>query len=218
MPQLFRPVADTIARIALIAILAAPFLAMGAGYAVMRSQYVTRQSITPEQPVPFSHAHHVGQVGLDCRYCHSSVENAAFAGMPSTHTCMTCHSQLFTNVPMLAPVRASLAEQKPLHWTRVHRLPDYVYFDHSVHIKNGVGCSTCHGAVQHMPLMRQVAPLTMSWCLDCHRDPKPYLRPQSEIFNMDWKPPHDQAARARKLMTQYLIDTQHLTDCSRCHR
>ena len=218
MPQLFPPVADTIARVVLTALLAAPFVAMAAGYAVMRSEYVTGQSITLQQPVPFSHLHHVGQLGIDCRYCHSSVEKAAFAGMPSTHTCMTCHSQLFTNVPMLRPVRQSLAEHKPIRWNRVYRLPDYVYFDHSVHIANGVGCSTCHGAVQTMPLMRQSAPLTMHWCLDCHRDPTRYLRPQDQIFDMAWTPPEDQAERGRQLLVQYHIDTEHLTDCSRCHR
>ena len=218
MPQLFRPVADSIARVVLIAMLATPFVAMAAGYAFMRSEYITDESITIEQPVPFSHAHHVGQDGIDCRYCHTSVETAAFAGFPPTHTCMTCHSQLFTNVGMLAPVRQSLAENKPLHWNQVYRLPDYVYFDHSVHIKNGIGCSTCHGPVQTMPLIRKATPMTMYFCISCHRDPKPFLRPQSQIFNMSWKPPKNQAAEGRKLLVQYHIDTEHLTDCSRCHR
>lgn len=218
MPQLFRPVADTVARVALVSLLLAPFLIASAGYALMSSQYATEASITRQQPVPFSHAHHVGQEGIDCRYCHTSVEKAAFAGMPPTYTCMTCHSQLFTNAAMLAPVRQSLAENKPIRWTRVHRLPDYVYFDHSVHVGNGIGCSTCHGAVQTMPLTRQVAPLTMGWCLDCHRDPKPHLRPRDQIFNMTWTPPKDQQEQARKLLAAYHIDTQHLTDCSRCHR
>lgn len=218
MPQLFRPVADTIARAVLIALLVTPFLAAGAGYAVMRSQYLTHQSITVQQPVPFSHAHHAGELGIDCRYCHASVETSAFAGMPPTTTCMTCHSQLFTNVEMLAPVRESLAAGKPIHWNRVYRLPDYVYFDHSVHVTNGIGCSTCHGAVQTMPLMRQTAPLTMSWCLDCHRNPAPNLRPQDQIFNMTWQPPKDQGVQGKRLQLAYHIETEHLTDCSRCHR
>ncbi|HKS84681.1 MAG TPA: cytochrome c3 family protein [Pseudolabrys sp.] len=218
MPQLFRPVADTIARAVLIALLVTPFLAAGAGYAVMRSQYLTHQSITVQQPVPFSHAHHAGELGIDCRYCHASVETSAFAGMPPTTTCMTCHSQLFTNVEMLAPVRESLAAGKPIHWNRVYRLPDYVYFDHSVHVTNGIGCSTCHGAVQTMPLMRQTAPLTMSWCLDCHRNPAPNLRPQDQIFNMTWQPPKDQDVQGKRLQLAYHIETEHLTDCSRCHR
>jgi hypothetical protein len=218
MPQLFRPAADTIARVVLVAILVGPFAFAAAAYALMRSEYITGQSITPEQPVPFSHVHHVRQLGIDCRYCHTSVEKAAFAGLPPTHTCMTCHSQLFTNAAMLAPVRRSLAEKKPIHWNKVNRLPDYVYFDHSVHINNGIGCTTCHGQVQDMPLMRQAAPLTMGWCLACHRDPKPYLRPPNQIFSTTWTPPKDQAARAEALLAHYRIDTEHLTDCSRCHR
>ncbi len=218
MPQLFRPAADTIARVLLVSILVVPFVAIGGAYAVMRSPYVTGQSITLDQPIPFSHAHHVGDIGLDCRYCHTSVEKAAFAGIPPTTTCMTCHSQLFTNASMLAPVRQSLAEHKPIRWTRVHRLPDYVYFDHSVHIANGVGCTTCHGAVQTMPLMRQAAPLTMSWCIDCHRDPTPYLRPHDKVFDVQWTPPKDQADQGKRLLVEYHIKTEHLTDCSRCHR
>jgi hypothetical protein len=168
--------------------------------------------------VPFSHEHHVGGLGIDCRYCHTSVETSAFAGLPPTRTCMTCHSQLYTNAAMLAPVRQSLAEGKPIRWVRVNALPDYVYFDHSVHVANGIGCTTCHGRVQEMPLMRQAAPLTMGWCLNCHRDPKPYLRPRDEVFSVSWKPPKDQLEQAKKLLVEYHIKTQHLDDCSRCHR
>lgn len=218
MAQLFRPSADTFARVILVSILVLPFLAIGGAYALMRSPYITGQSITLNQPVPFSHAHHVGEVGLDCRYCHTSVETSAFAGMPPTTTCMTCHSRLFTNAEMLAPVRQSLAEGKPIRWTRVHRLPDYVYFDHSIHVAKGVGCSTCHGNVAAMPLMRQVAPLTMAWCLDCHRNPAPNLRPLDKIFDTQWTPPKDQDDQGKRLLVAYHIDTAHLTDCSRCHR
>jgi hypothetical protein len=218
MPQIFRPVADTITRIVLIALLLSPFVVGAGSYALMNSQYVTRQSITPKQPVPFSHEHHVGGLGIDCRYCHTSVETSAFAGLPPTRTCMTCHSQLYTNAAMLAPVRQSLAEGKPIRWVRVNALPDYVYFDHSVHVANGIGCTTCHGRVQEMPLMRQAAPLTMGWCLNCHRDPKPYLRPRDEVFSVSWKPPKDQLEQAKKLLVEYHIKTQHLDDCSRCHR
>jgi Cytochrome c7 and related cytochrome c len=218
MAQLFRPSANTFARVALMSILALPILVIGSGYALMRSPYVTGQSITLNQPVPFSHAHHVGQIGLDCRYCHTSVETSAFAGMPPTTTCMTCHSRLFTNVAMLAPVRGSLADNVPIRWTRVNRLPDYVYFDHSIHIAKGVGCSTCHGDVASMPLMRQAAPLTMGWCLDCHRNPAPNLRPPDKIFNMQWTPPNDRDDQSKRLLVAYHIDTEHLTDCSRCHR
>jgi hypothetical protein len=131
---------------------------------------------------------------------------------------MTCHSQLFTNAGMLAPVRKSLARHRPIRWKRVHRLPGYVYFDHSVHIAKGIGCTTCHGPVQTMPLIRQYAPLTMSWCLDCHRDPAPHLRPPSELFSTTWRPPKDQLEQGKKLLVQYHINIEHLTDCSRCHR
>ncbi|HZL32033.1 MAG TPA: cytochrome c3 family protein [Pseudolabrys sp.] len=218
MPQIFRPSANTIARIILVALLVVPFLCIGLAYAVMRSPYTTGQDVTMRQPVPFSHEHHVGELGIDCRYCHTSVEKSAFAGLPPTKTCMTCHSQIFTNAAMLAPVRESLAEHKPIHWQRVHLLPGYVYFDHSIHIAKGVGCTTCHGAVDTMPLIKQTAPLTMGWCLDCHRNPAPHLRPPSEIFSTSWKPPADQFEQSRKLMAQYLIHTEHLTDCSVCHR
>ena len=153
------------------------------------SEYVTGRSITYDQPVPFSHAHHVGGLGLDCRYCHTGVETSAVAGIPPTHTCMTCHSQLYTQTAMLAPVRESLADGQPIHWNKVNRLPDYVYFDHSIHVAKGVGCTTCHGDVATMPLMRQAAPLTMGWCLDCHRDPAPNLRPAAAVFDPDWKFP-----------------------------
>jgi hypothetical protein len=216
--QIFRPAANTIARVVLVAIVVGPFLLIGLAYAVMRSSYVTGQNVTLHQPIPFSHKHHVGDDGIDCRYCHTSVEKSAFAGLPPTTTCMTCHSQLFTNAAMLAPVRNSLAEHKPIHWQRVHRLPDYVYFDHSVHIAKGIGCTTCHGPVGTMPLMRQEAPLTMGWCLDCHRNPAPHLRPPSQIFSLNWAAPKDQLEQSKKLLVQYHIQTEHLTDCSRCHR
>jgi len=199
-------------------IAALPVLFIGVGYTLMNSPYVTSQSITQEQPVPFSHAHHVGGLGIDCRYCHDSVEQARFAGLPPTETCMTCHSQIWTNAAMLAPVRASLAKSQPIHWRRVHVLPDYVYFDHSIHVAKGVGCSTCHGRVDQMPLMRQAEPLTMGWCLTCHRHPEKSLRPQASIFDMAWTPPKDQLEQGHKLLREYHIETEHLTDCSRCHR
>jgi len=172
-----------------------------------------------EQPVPFSHQHHVRDDGIDCRYCHTSVETSAFAGIPPLATCMTCHSKLFTDASVLAPLRDAYAGRAPLAWNRVHDLPDFVYFDHSVHIAKGVGCSTCHGAVDRMPLTRRVASLYMQWCLDCHRAPERYLRPRSEIFNIDWRPPSDQAAQGAALRQRYgLRTTRELTDCSTCHR
>jgi hypothetical protein len=218
MAQIFPPAANTIAVLVLAAIPVLPVLLVGFAYAVVRSPYMTEENLTREQPVPFSHAHHVGALGIDCRYCHDSVETTRFAGVPATETCMTCHSQLWTNAAMLAPVRTSLAADRPLRWRRVHVLPAYVYFDHSVHVAKGVGCSTCHGAVDRMPLMRQVAPLTMDWCLDCHRDPGPKLRPREAVFDPAWTPPRDQAERGRRLLEAYHIDTARLTDCSTCHR
>ncbi len=218
MPQIFGPAANSVARVVLVSLLVGPFVLIGIGYAVMRSQYVTGASITHDQPVPFSHEHHVTALGLDCRYCHASVERSAVAGVPPTHTCMTCHSQLFTQAGMLAPVRESLAEHRPIRWERVNVLPDYVYFDHSIHVAKGVGCTTCHGPVGRMPLMRQDAPLTMGWCLNCHRDPAPYLRPHTAVFDPAWKPPPDQDEQGKKLLARYHIETKHLDDCSVCHR
>ncbi|MBV8770334.1 MAG: cytochrome c3 family protein [Hyphomicrobiales bacterium] len=218
MAQLFRPGADSIARCVLIAIAVAPFAYVAVTYAVVLSPEVTGQNITITQPVPFSHKHHVGGLGLDCRFCHTGVENSAVAGLPATETCMTCHSQIWTQAEMLAPVRASFERGVPLRWERIDRLPDYVYFDHSIHIAKGVGCTTCHDAVNEMPLMRQSAPLTMAWCLDCHRDPAPSLRPNEAIFSTSWAPPADQRDRGKALLAENGIDVAHLADCSVCHR
>lgn len=218
MPQIFRPYADTVARSVLVAIPLVPLAAIGIAYWFATSNYITGQSITVDQPVPFSHQHHVRGLGLDCRYCHASVELSATAGIPPTRACMTCHSQLYTNAQMLAPVRTSLAEQQPIHWNKVNKLPDYVYFDHSIHIAKGVGCTTCHGPVDRMPLMRQAEPLTMGWCLACHRDPTPHLRPEQAIFDPGWKAPADQSGQGRLLIARYHIESTHLTDCSVCHR
>src|SRR3569833_310311 len=216
--QIFRPGANTVAKLVLACLGVVPVLAVGLAYQIVGSPYITVQNVTLNQPVPFSHEHHVGGLGIDCRYCHTSVENARFAGMPPTETCMTCHSQIWPNAEMLAPVRESLAKKQPIAWLRVHRLPDYVYFDHSVHVAKGVGCTTCHGDVGQMRLMRQGAPLTMQWCLDCHRDPKPFLRPREAVFDPKWQPPKNQAEIGSKLAAAYHIHTAHLTDCTVCHR
>jgi hypothetical protein len=216
--QLFPPVANTVARGILLVAVVVVMGGLGLMMALPYTAHSTRQGITVEQGIQFSHEHHVGGLGIDCRYCHTSAEQSRFAGLPPTHTCMTCHSQLWTNAEMLAPVRRSLTEGAPIHWQRVHVLPDYVYFDHSIHVAKGVGCSTCHGPVDRMPQVRQVAPLTMGWCLDCHRNPAPNLRPEADIYNMAWTPPADQAERGAALMRHYRIATEHLTDCSRCHR
>lgn len=216
--QIFGRGANSVLLFALSALAALPVVFVGIAYWLHQSSYITNQDIYVHQPIPFSHEHHVSGDGIDCRYCHTSVEKARFAGIPPTETCMTCHSQIWTNAEMLAPVRASLARNEPIHWNRVHNLPGYVYFDHSVHVTNGIGCSTCHGHIEKMPLVRQAEPLNMSWCLSCHRDPTPYLRPRSAIFDQSWTPPKDQAEQGKKLLAEYHIDLRHLTDCSRCHR
>ena len=218
MPQIFPAYANTMARAAILGGGTLGAAALAFLLILPATSHVTRQDIVVEQPVQFSHEHHAGELGIDCRYCHTSVEQSRYAGIPPTHTCMTCHSQIWTNAEMLAPVRRSLADGVPLRWARVHDLPDYVYFDHSVHVTNGVGCSTCHGAVNRMQQVRQVAPLTMGWCLDCHRNPAPNLRLASEIYNMEWTPPADQRELGGRLLEHYGIRSEHLTDCSRCHR
>jgi hypothetical protein len=218
MAQLFRPGANSIAVVVIVALLVLPGAAIALTYLIWDSPYVTDQNVTLFQPIPFSHAHHVGDIGLDCRMCHTGVEKAAFAGFPATHICMTCHSEIWTNAAMLAPVRQSYSSGTPLHWQRVDRLPDYVFFDHNIHVAKGVGCSTCHGPVDKMAIMRQQQPLTMGWCLQCHRHPENFIRPENKIFDMAWQPPADQQKQGTALIRQYLIHTDHLTDCSTCHR
>jgi len=161
----------------------------------------------------------VGDDGIDCRYCHTSVETSAYAGIPPTKTCMNCHSVLFNNVGYLEPVRESYRTEQSIQWVKVHRLADYVYFNHSIHINKGIGCSSCHGAVNEMPLIFQASPLTMQWCLDCHRNPQVNLRPKEEIFNTNWKAPANQEEVGKKLAADYkLRSTTELTSCSTCHR
>ncbi|MGA8447951.1 MAG: cytochrome c3 family protein [Roseiarcus sp.] len=218
MAQLFHPYADTALRVALLALAASPALLIGGGFAISRSPYVTGQDMVSAQPVPFSHEHHVGFDGLDCRYCHFGVERSRWAGIPPTEVCMTCHSQLFDQASVLAPVRESLAKNEPIAWARVHALPDYVYFDHAIHVAKGVGCTTCHGEVERMPLTKQATPMTMGWCIDCHRNPAPHLREPDQVFATAWSPPPDQKEEGLKLMRHYEIDTTHLLDCSVCHR
>lgn len=182
MSQLFSQRADGLLRASLVGMVAIVFLTGSAMFAVVRSPHFTDQNVTYEQPVPFSHQHHVADIGLDCRYCHQSVETSARAGVPSTQICMNCHRELWNQASMLAPVRESFRDDKPLNWNRVHDLPDYVYFNHSIHIHKGIGCFNCHGEVGEMPLTRRDQPLTMQWCLDCHRDPKNHVRPRDLVF------------------------------------
>jgi Cytochrome c7 and related cytochrome c len=219
MPQIFHHSTNLIARMSIyggVFILAA---LGGALYTVALSPYYTDVNVAREQPVPFSHKHHVGALGIDCRYCHTSVEKSSFAGIPPTQTCMSCHSKIWTNAAMLEPVRASYREDKSIAWTRVNALPDFVYFDHSIHVAKGVGCTTCHGPIAEMPLTWRANTLYMSWCLDCHRAPEKYLRPKSEVFNPDYQSPADQLDLGKRLVTEYKIqNARALTSCSTCHR
>jgi len=219
MPQIFHRSTNTISRFSIFGVL---FLLIGFLWviaAINRSSYVTEQDVVREQPVPFSHDHHVGGLGIDCRYCHTSVETAAFAGIPATSICMNCHSQIWATSDVLKPVRDSLQTGTPIRWTRVHNLPDFAYFNHAIHVRKGVGCSTCHGPVDRMPLMRQEHTLQMEWCLNCHRQPEQFLRPREELFNMGWQPAGDQIELGQKLMKDYKIKSPAvLTSCSTCHR
>ncbi len=219
MAQLFSRRANSHARMILVAVV---LLVCGGGWAtseIFWSPYTTYVGIPFSQPVPFSHQHHVAGLGIDCRYCHNSVETSAFAGMPATDTCMTCHSQLWTEAPLLAPVRASLAGNTPIKWTRVHDLPDFAYFNHSIHVAKGVGCSTCHGQVDQMPLTFKTQTLYMRWCIDCHQAPQRYLRPADQIYNMSWQAPAGQASLGQQLaMTNHVDLSGRLTNCSTCHR
>ena len=168
----------------------------------------------------FSHKHHVGDDGLDCRYCHTSVETSAVAGIPPTKTCMNCHSVLYADAPYLEPIRESYRTNQSIQWVKVHRLPDFVYFNHSIHVNKGVGCSTCHGSINQMPLVFQASPLLMEWCLNCHKNPEMALRATKEdVFNMDWKAPDNQAEIGARLAKERKIrSTAELTSCSTCHR
>src|SRR5215468_10793151 len=216
MAQIFHRSSNTLARASILAVV---LLISSVGAALLkfqRSPYVTGQYVAPEQPIPFSHQHHVAGLGLDCRYCHTSVEESSFAGIPPTKTCMNCHALIWTNAAMLEPVRYSFRTGRSIEWTRVHDLPDFVYFNHSIHVNKGVGCTTCHGQVDRMPLMMQEQSLQMEWCIDCHRRPERYVRPRSAVFSVDYTPPDDQEELGTRLVAQYQI--QKLTSCSTCHR
>lgn len=229
MAQIFHRSTNLISRVSIYgAVLIIAGLG-GAFYAIAMSPWYTKQNVSRQQPVPFSHRHHAGELGIDCRYCHTSVEKSSFAGVPPTQTCMTCHSQIWTNASMLEPVRTSYRDNTSLVWTRVNALPDFVYFDHSIHVAKGIGCTTCHGPIATMPLTYRAGTLYMSWCLDCHRQPEKNVRPKSEVFNPFYEQPSrshavmadgkqytDQLAMGRQLVKDYKI--QSLQYCSTCHR
>jgi hypothetical protein len=219
MPQLFRPASNTIAKVSIVVVILLLGTTLGIAYIADRGTWMTFVRVAPEQPIPFSHKHHVKDDGIDCRYCHTSVETSHYAGLPATEICMTCHSQIWSNASVTQPIRDSWASGKSIEWRRVHDLPDFVYFNHSIHVNKGIGCSTCHGHVDEMPLTYRVNNLYMDWCVNCHRQPAKYIRPRSEVFNIDYEYPSNQAELGPKLVAEYHVqDARTLTDCFTCHR
>jgi hypothetical protein len=216
MSQIFHRSANTIARVSIFGAVFFIAALLGLFDEVNRSPWVTQARTAREQPIQFSHERHVAGNGIDCRYCHTSVEESAFAGIPPTKTCMNCHSQIWVGSQMLAPVRDSYATGRSIPWQRVHRLGEFCYFNHSIHVKKGIGCASCHGRVDQMQLTRQVATLHMEWCLDCHRNPERYVRPRAAVFRVDYAAPANQLELGRQLVAEYQI--QKLTSCSTCHR
>ncbi len=216
MSQIFHHSSNTFARITIFgAVFILGFLTW-VFTELDRSAYATRANQSREQPVPFSHAHHVGGLGIDCRYCHTTVESSSFANIPPTKTCMNCHSQIWSTSPTLEPVRASFRTGESIRWTRVNDLPDFVYFNHSAHVRRGVGCVECHGRVDKMEAVTQVERLSMGWCLDCHRHPARHLRPPELVTKMDWVAPEDPVVFGRRLMQERNIHPS--TQCWTCHR
>lgn len=219
MAQIFHKSTNIISRFSILVGLVTAASAIGTVMLVERSPYRTRQGVTIKQPVPFSHDHHTEGLGIDCRYCHFTVERAAFASIPPTELCMNCHKEIWKDSPMLEPIRASFRTNEPIRWNRVHDLPDFVYFDHSVHVAKGVGCETCHGPVNEMPLVYRSQTLQMDWCLECHRNPEKFVRPPSEVVNMHWERPKDDPHYGLNLVEEAGIEgEQRLTSCSTCHR
>jgi len=216
MSALFPPWSNTVSKASIVCTVLGLVGFFAFLFLWVRSPIFTGQDGPTEQPVQFDHRHHVADDGIDCRYCHDTVDKSFTAGIPPTAVCMNCHSQIWNRSPFLDPVRASYFENKPIPWKRVHFLPDFVYFNHAIHVNKGVGCVTCHGRVDRMALVMQQAPLTMDWCLDCHRDPGPNLRPKELITNMTWQPEGDRLALAKQLIAQY--DVHPRTSCTTCHR
>jgi hypothetical protein len=219
MAQVFRPISNLMAKAAILGIL----VFVGGSFVVLdalhKSDYVRQRGIAIEQPVPFSHKHHAN-LGIDCRYCHTSVETSSFANVPPTRTCMNCHNIMWNEAPMLEAVRQSWAKKEPLEWYRVHDLPDFVYFNHSAHLNAGIGCATCHGRVDQMPLTWKQEPLYMQWCLECHRDPTPFIRPKDKITDMAFDPLSLTQEQRTELVKYHGVDhaNHRLTNCAICHR
>ncbi len=217
MAQVFHRSINWVAKLSILFILAFAGLTLAILLNINRIDYVSHVGLAKDQPVPFSHKHHVTGMGIDCRYCHTSVEESAFAGIPPVETCMTCHSLVWTEAPLLEPVRAAWRDEVPLQWTRVHDLPDFVYFRHDIHIAKGIGCTSCHGPVDQMPLMYKENTLNMEWCLECHRAPEREIRPREQVFDVTWSPPADQERIGPRLVEEYDVQVSQLTDCSVCH-
>ncbi len=219
MAQVFNRGANSIAKASIVVAIVVAGVAGFVVTRIARSSWITGQYLERQQPVQFSHKHHVGDDGVDCRYCHTAVETSSSAGLPPTQTCMNCHTQIWLESNYLEPVRASYRDNKPIEWQRVHDLPDYVYFNHSIHVAKGVGCSTCHGDIANMPGIYQESTLQMEWCLSCHKNPTPNLRPKSEIFNTSYDVAGQDYADQEKMAKEYRIRSRALmTSCSMCHR
>jgi hypothetical protein len=217
MPQVFHRSANNISRVSIFVVGLALAAIIAAAYVIDRGSFNTDVAVAKDQPIPFSHKHHVTDNGMDCRYCHTSVETSAYAGIPATEVCMGCHSQIWSNATMLEPLRESFRTGQSIAWTRVHDLPEFVFFNHSIHLKKGIGCATCHGRVDQMPLMMKANTLNMNWCVECHRNPEKYIRPREEVFNMAYQAPDDQLSRlGPELVKKYRV--QKLDDCWTCHR
>jgi hypothetical protein len=217
MAQVFHPSTNVISKLSIVGLVSAVPLLGVAGY-FFNMSYGAEVGVPKEQPIPFSHKHHVGDDGIDCRYCHQTVDKSPFAGMPSTHTCMTCHSQIWSDSPLLEPLRESFRTGKPIKWVRVHDLPDFVHFNHAIHVQKGVGCVNCHGRVDEMPLVWKEKTLTMQWCIDCHRKPEDAVGPKEQVYNLAYSVKNDPAARSRNLVNEYhILGKLQLTQCSTCH-
>jgi hypothetical protein len=216
MAQLFERRHTTLFRVAIVLVLMTAAGAGGLGYVWSRSGNAWNVGKPAAQPVPFRHDLHAGSLRIDCRYCHASVERAADAGMPSAQVCMSCHSQAWVGASVLEPVRSALALKQPIAWASVHRLPPFAFFHHAAHVTKGVACETCHGRVDQMAKTVKVHTLSMGWCLDCHRDPAPHLRPRNAVFAMGYEP-HDRTMPA-EIRAQYRSEARRLTSCSTCHR
>jgi Cytochrome c7 and related cytochrome c len=213
---IFRPKHNTLARLSLVIIAAGGIGTVGGLFLWVRTPYARNMQVPVEQPLQFDHRHHTRDEGIDCRYCHNTADRSPFAGIPPTQLCMNCHSQVWNKSPLLDPIRKSFIDDKPMVWNRVYKVPEFVYFNHAIHVSKGVGCVTCHGRVDTMAAVEKVFSLTMSWCLDCHRSPEKNLRPVEEITNMTWQPVGDPIETGRVLAEKYDVHTR--VSCSTCHR